>query len=294
MLRRGPAAGWGGADRLRPSGHVARPAGGRRRRVWAFVMVLRCSRHMFVRPVLRMDQRAWTECHVEAFAFFGGVPGPAGAGQPEDRGGQGRTSTTRRSTARMPSSPSTTALLVDPARAGKPKDKPRVERPMPYVRDSFWRGREFASIEAHAAGRAVVWCAKVAGRRAVPAAGWRGTGGGVRRGRSRRAASRCRARRSCSPPGRPARSARTSTSRSARPCTRCRGGSSARRVDARATANDGADLPRRRAGRHPRRTPARASRPTLRTTRRRRSRSRCGPRPGAAAAPPRSARPAPR
>ena len=37
-------------------------------------MVLACSRHMFVRPVLRMDQRAWTECHVEAFAFFGGVP----------------------------------------------------------------------------------------------------------------------------------------------------------------------------------------------------------------------------
>jgi len=37
-------------------------------------MVLACSRHMFVRPVLKMDQRAWTECHVEAFAFFGGVP----------------------------------------------------------------------------------------------------------------------------------------------------------------------------------------------------------------------------
>ena len=44
------------------------------RRVWAFVMVLACSRHMFVRPVLSMDQRAWTACHVEAFAFFGGVP----------------------------------------------------------------------------------------------------------------------------------------------------------------------------------------------------------------------------
>jgi hypothetical protein len=37
-------------------------------------MVLACSRLMFVRPVLTMDQRAWTECHVEAFAFFGGVP----------------------------------------------------------------------------------------------------------------------------------------------------------------------------------------------------------------------------
>ena len=64
------------------------PVTGKLRTVWAFVMVLACSRHMFVRPVLRMDQRAWTECHVAAFGFFGGVPGPAGAGQPEDRGGQ--------------------------------------------------------------------------------------------------------------------------------------------------------------------------------------------------------------
>jgi transposase len=29
---------------------------------------------MFVRPVLRMGQRAWTEAHVAAFGFFGGVP----------------------------------------------------------------------------------------------------------------------------------------------------------------------------------------------------------------------------
>ena len=32
--------------------------------VWAFVMVLAYSRLMFVRPVLKMDQRAWTGCHV--------------------------------------------------------------------------------------------------------------------------------------------------------------------------------------------------------------------------------------
>ncbi|MFI5540707.1 ATP-binding protein [Nocardia sp. NPDC051900] len=50
------------------------PIGGRKRRIWAFVMVLAMSRMMFVRPVVTMDQRAWTECHVEAFAFFGGVP----------------------------------------------------------------------------------------------------------------------------------------------------------------------------------------------------------------------------
>ncbi|GAA0612362.1 hypothetical protein GCM10010394_47730 [Streptomyces crystallinus] len=54
--------------------------------------------------------------------------------------------------------------LVDPARAAKPKDKPRVERQMPYVRDSFWRGREFTSIE-HMQAEAVTWSQQVAGRR---------------------------------------------------------------------------------------------------------------------------------
>lgn len=37
-------------------------------------------------------------------------------------------------------------LLIDPARVGKPKDKPRIERPMPYIRDSFFKGREFTSL----------------------------------------------------------------------------------------------------------------------------------------------------
>ncbi len=50
------------------------PRTGRRHTVNAFAMVLCCSRHMFVRPVITMDQRAWTECHVAAFGFFGGVP----------------------------------------------------------------------------------------------------------------------------------------------------------------------------------------------------------------------------
>jgi transposase len=29
---------------------------------------------MFVRPVLVMDQRTWTACHVAAFQYFGAVP----------------------------------------------------------------------------------------------------------------------------------------------------------------------------------------------------------------------------
>ena len=54
--------------------------------------------------------------------------------------------------------------LIDPARSRKPRDKARVERPMPYVRDSFWRGREFTSLEQMQA-EAVRWSAEVAGRR---------------------------------------------------------------------------------------------------------------------------------
>jgi len=50
------------------------PGSGKRVTVWAFVMVVSCSRHLFVRPVIRMDQQAWSEAHVEAFVFFGGVP----------------------------------------------------------------------------------------------------------------------------------------------------------------------------------------------------------------------------
>lgn len=37
--------------------------------------------------------------------------------------------------------------LVGPARALHPNGKPRVERPMPYVRESLWSGRQFTSLE---------------------------------------------------------------------------------------------------------------------------------------------------
>ena len=85
------------------------PGSGRRVTVWAFVMVLSCSRHMFVRPVLRMDQRAWTEAHVEAFRVLrrGARRGSCRTTWPP--GWNAPTCTTRNSTARMPSWPSTTA-----------------------------------------------------------------------------------------------------------------------------------------------------------------------------------------
>lgn len=139
------------------------PVAQRVRRVWAFVLVLAASRHMFVRPVLRMDQGAWVAAHVAAFEFFGGAPRrvvpdnlKTGVVKPDLYDPK-----LNRSYAEMAAH---YGVLIDPARAAKPKDKPRVERPMSYVRDSLWRGREWAG-EADMRRGAIEWCVQVAGRR---------------------------------------------------------------------------------------------------------------------------------
>jgi transposase len=140
------------------------PVSGRTRRVWAFVMVLACSRHMFVRPVLALNSRAWVAAHVAAFTFFAGVPRRLVIDNL--RTGVDRADLydpkINRAYAELAEHYGT---LIDPARARKPKDKPRVERPMPYVRDSLWRGRDWAS-EVDMQTAAIEWCLRVAGPRA--------------------------------------------------------------------------------------------------------------------------------
>lgn len=144
-------------------GQWINPRSGKRHRIWAFVMILAASRHMFVRPVLHLDQHAWIEAHVEAFRFFGGTPArlvpdnlKTGVDKPDLYDPK-----INKSYAELAAHYGT---LVDPARVRRPKDKPRVERPMPYIRDSWWRGREFVSIEQMQAA-AITWCLEVAGRR---------------------------------------------------------------------------------------------------------------------------------
>jgi hypothetical protein len=61
------------------------PARGARRRIWAFVMVLASSRHMFVRPVLLMDQHGLERRACRGVRVLRGCPSPDRAGQPEDR-----------------------------------------------------------------------------------------------------------------------------------------------------------------------------------------------------------------
>jgi len=139
------------------------PVADRVRRVWAFVMVLACSRHMFVRPVLSMDQSSWVAAHLAAWEFFGSVPTrlvidnlKTGVIKPDLYDPR-----LNRAYAEMAGH---YGCLIDPARAEKPRDKPRVERMMPYVRDSFWRGRSFGSVAGMQSG-AAGWCTDVAGTR---------------------------------------------------------------------------------------------------------------------------------
>jgi len=132
-------------------------------RVWAFSMVLSYSRHLFVRPVLRMDQAAWAECHVAAFSFFSGAVARvvcdnlrAGVIKPDLYDPK-----LNRSYAELAAYYN---VLLDPARAFHPKDKPRVESLQKYIRASFFTGRQFASFAAMQK-EAERWCAEVAGRR---------------------------------------------------------------------------------------------------------------------------------
>jgi len=144
-------------------GTWADPTSGRRRRVWAFSMVLPYSRYLFVRPVLVMDQQAWVEAHVAAFEFFGGCPAKlipdnlkTGVMKPDRYDPK-----INRAYAELAGH---YRVLVDPARAYHPKDKAVIEAHQRYIRSSFFAGRDWPSLQAMVAD-ARRWCVEVAGRR---------------------------------------------------------------------------------------------------------------------------------
>jgi len=144
-------------------GLLADPTSGRRRVVHGLVFTAVYSRHTFVWLTFRQTLEAVIEGFEAAWAFYGGVfavviPDNCSAivsrADPLDP----------RLTESFREYAQSRGFVVDPARVRHPKDKPRVERMVPYVRESFFRGERFVGLDV-AQEAAVDWCLTTAGLR---------------------------------------------------------------------------------------------------------------------------------
>jgi hypothetical protein len=137
--------------------------GERRRRFRAWIFTPCLSRYRFVRPCFQETTASAIEACEAAWAFYRGVFRVV---IPDN--------TKAIITQADPLQPhlvpafleyaQARGFVVDPARVRRPKDKARVERSVPYVRDDCFAGERLATIE-QARVRAVVWCREEAGLR---------------------------------------------------------------------------------------------------------------------------------
>ena len=144
-------------------GLITDPETGRRRTVWALIIVLGYSRHSFVWPTHGQTLADIIAGLEAAWVFFGGIPRylvidncpPAVAGpdplHPRFTRGFLEYSQHR-------------GFIADAARVRHPKDKPKVERGVQYVRERFFKGGNFNGL-GHVRSEARRWCLKVAGQR---------------------------------------------------------------------------------------------------------------------------------
>ena len=190
---------------------------GRRRKVHALIFTAVYSRHMFVWLSYSQTLAAVIAGCQAAWEFFGGVfavlipdnlkPVIAAADAVNPRFTQGWLDYAGHA-----------GFLTDPARVRSPKDKPRVERAVQYVRRNFWDGETFTSLD-QAQQAATAWCAAYC-RDPHPRHHLRTSAGGVHRRRTTPAAARRRGSTTCRCSKR-SKCTATSTPRSPRRCTRC-------------------------------------------------------------------------
>ena len=144
-------------------GMLTDPETGRRRKVHALIFTAVYSRHMFVWLTYSQTLTAIIAGCDAAWTFFGGVfkvliPDnmKAVVTDPDavnPRLSQGWLDYTQH-----------VGFVTDPARVRSPKDKPRVERAVQYVRGNVWAGETFTDL-TEAQDHAEKWCREVAGHR---------------------------------------------------------------------------------------------------------------------------------
>ncbi|MBP1649301.1 MAG: mobile element protein [Bacteroidetes bacterium] len=135
----------------------------RPRLVYAFIMVMGYSRLSCVVPVFRQDLESVIRCFEEAFRFFQGCPKRVVIDNVKACLDLADPYVPRFNRAFLEYA-AFRKFIPDPARPYHAKDKPVVERHVPYVRERFFKGEKFISID-DVARRALVWCRDVAGRR---------------------------------------------------------------------------------------------------------------------------------
>ncbi|MDQ4069845.1 MAG: IS21 family transposase, partial [Actinomycetota bacterium] len=144
-------------------GLVPDPTTGQRRMTWALIFTACYSRHCFVWLSHRQTTAAVIEGFEAAWAFFGGVfavviPDNMAAIVIEADDVEPRFNDAFLEYAQS------RGFVIDPARVRSPKDKPKVERQVQYVRGSYFAGESFVDL-ADAQRRAETWCATTAGLR---------------------------------------------------------------------------------------------------------------------------------
>jgi transposase len=144
-------------------GLVADPVSGRGRRVHALIFTACYSRHMFVWLSFTQTLAAFIAGCEAAWVFFGGVfkvliPDNAAAIV------AGADAINPRFTAGWLDYAQHCGFVTDAARVRSPKDKPRVERAVQYVRGNFFAGEHFTGL-ADAQAAVEAWCRDIAGMR---------------------------------------------------------------------------------------------------------------------------------
>lgn len=144
-------------------GRIPDPETGKQRDLWALVFTPVVSRYSFVWLTHRQTTEDVIAGFEAAWAFFGGVFAtviPDNMKSIVDRAD----GLEPRFNQAFVEYAQARGFVIDPARVRSPKDKPRVERVVPYVRNNFFAGETFIDL-ADAQRRADVWARDRAGMR---------------------------------------------------------------------------------------------------------------------------------
>jgi len=137
--------------------------GDKKRLVWGMMTVLNYSRHQFLWPLFGQQITDVLEGLEATWAFFNGIPRyvildnfPAAI--------VGADPLNPRLTRGFMEYAKHRGFIADPARPGHPKDKPKIERNVPYARERFFKGGQFIGL-IDLREQARIWCLQVAGQR---------------------------------------------------------------------------------------------------------------------------------